>query len=296
MSIYYLTAFREGRHEAWRYVATLALVIWLFISVSFAVTLPAVLIEGTADINQFHPLTLLVISMLPFPLGGLLGLALGIRLFHRRSLLTLINPSGRMAWSRMVLSLGLWLVLCGLGDFILWLIQPSNYVWAFQWERFWPYALVALVLIPFQTSTEELLFRGYLTQWIGRGRRSLWLPLILPNLIFALLHGLNPEVQTYGAWLTLPLYFAIGLLLSWVTLKSGGLELALGLHAANNYYAALLVTFPGSALPSPALIQMRTYNPLLGLVTFLAMAGIYLIIISQLNLVPPLSQSEAAAR
>ncbi len=272
----YLSTAREGRHETWRYIATLALVIWLFISVSLMASLVAVILTGTTDLTDFSPLLVLVIAMLPFPLGGLLGLVIGLRLFHHRSLLSLINPAGRVRWAYLWRSFGLWLLLCALIDLILWLIHPSNYIWAADWSRFLPYALLATLLIPFQTSTEELIFRGYLTQWIGRSRLGLWATLILPNLIFALLHGLNPEVQTYGAWLTLPLYFGIGLVLSWATLQSGGLEYALGMHAANNFYAALVVTFPASALPSPALIQMRTYDPVVGLIAFILMAVIYL--------------------
>ncbi|WP_299030343.1 type II CAAX endopeptidase family protein [uncultured Thermanaerothrix sp.] len=277
----YLSAAREGRHETWRYIATLALVIWLFISVSFGASLVAVILTGTTDLNAFPPLLLLILAMLPFPLGGLLGLVIGLRLFHRRSLLSLINPAGRVRWAFLWRSFGLWLLLCALSDLILWLINPTNYTWAADWSRFLPYALLAILLIPFQTSTEELIFRGYLTQWIGRSRLGFWAALVLPNLIFALLHGLNPEVQTYGAWLTLPLYFGIGLVLSWVTLQSGGLEYALGMHAANNFYAALLVTFPASALPSPALVYMRKYDPVIGLISFIIMASVYLFILSR---------------
>jgi membrane protease YdiL (CAAX protease family) len=277
----YLSTAREGRHEAWRYVATLALVIWLFISVSFFFSIIAVILTGSTDLNAFPPLLLLVIALLPFPLGGLLGLIIGLRLFHHRPLLALINPAGRVRWAYFWRSFDLWLILCGLSDVILWLINPSNYTWAADWPRFLPYAAAAILLIPLQTSTEELIFRGYLTQWIGRSRLGYWGTLILPNLVFAALHGLNPEVQTYGAWLTMPLYFGIGVVLSWATLHSGGLEYALGMHAANNLYAALLVTFPASALPSPALVHMRTYDPVIGLISFVIMAAVYLFILSR---------------
>jgi len=265
----YLSTAREGRHETWRYIATLALVIWLFISVSLMASLVAVILTGTTDLQ-----------CPPTPAGA----------GYRHAAISAGRPPGaghRIAPVSSPLSafahqpcgaptLGLPLAL-------LWLvaasvrIDRSNFYGssilpitsgAADWSRFLPYALLATLLIPFQTSTEELIFRGYLTQWIGRSRLGFWATLILPNLIFALLHGLNPEVQTYGAWLTLPLYFGIGLVLSWATLQSGGLEYALGMHAANNFYAALVVTFPASALPSPALIQMRTYDPVVGLIAF----------------------------
>jgi len=133
-----------------------------------------------------------------------------------------------------------------------------------------------MLLVPIQTSTEELVVRGYLTQWVGRYSRSIWLPLILPSLLFMLLHGLNPEVTAYGSLLTLPLYLSTGLLLGWVTLKSGGLEMALGLHAANNIYATLMVTFPNTALPSPALFTVQVYDPVIALVQQAVVMALYL--------------------
>ena len=107
-----------------------------------------------------------------------------------------------------------------------------------------------------QTSTEEFIFRAYLPQGITRFTPRFWLPWIIPAVVFGLLHSLNPEVDTYGFILTIPFYIGFGLLLGWITLRSRSLELALGLHLANNLYASLIVTFPGSALPScPFTIQ-----------------------------------------
>jgi hypothetical protein len=64
-----------------------------------------------------------------------------------------------------------------------------------------------------------------------------------------------------------------------VTLQGEGLEAALGLHAANNLYGVLLVTYPDAAFPAPALISMKTMNPALGLVALVISAVIYLVLL-----------------
>ena len=154
--------------------------------------------------------------------------------------------------------------------------MPGNYAWSFNLASFLPFAILSLLLIPIQSSTEELIFRSYLMQGFGLLSRRPWLPLGISSIAFALLHIANPEVMSYGLGTMMAFYLSMGLLLGWVTLRSGGLEAALGLHAANNLYAALFVTFPGSALPSPALFTMLAYDPILSLGIFFAMAVLYL--------------------
>ncbi|GIV63271.1 MAG: CPBP family intramembrane glutamic endopeptidase [Chloroflexota bacterium] len=282
----YLLASQQGRNEAWRYIVVVLAVIVVTFGVQIAASIPFILIEGTSDILQFSPLSLLILTMLPFPFAGLTVLA-GVALFHQRPIKTIFRPTGPFQWRRMFLSGLVWFALSAAADVVLAQLQPGNYVWNFNPLEFLPYFIFAILLIPLQTSTEELLFRGYLTQWLGRYARGLWLPLLLPSFLFMLLHGANPEVGTYGLWFTMPFYFGIGLLLSWVTLRSEGLELALGLHAANNLYAALVVTFPGSAIPSPALFRIQTYDAAAGLAVFAVMAVLYLLVMNGLRLTRP---------
>ena len=282
----YLNAARQGRNEVWRYGVVILAVVVVTFTVQIAASIPFILIEGTTDIFQFSPLSLLILTMLPFPFAGL-TVFLGVAFLHQRPLKSLFRPVGAFQWNRLILSAGVWFALSACADVVLAVLQPGNYVWNFNLMEWLPYFLVALLLIPLQTSTEEILFRGYLAQWMGRFGKGLWLPLLVPSILFMLLHGANPEVGTYGLWFTMPFYLGIGLLLGWVTLRSEGLELALGLHAANNLYAALVVTFPSSAIPSPALFRIQTYDPAAGLITFAVMAVIYLLVMNGLRLTRP---------
>jgi membrane protease YdiL (CAAX protease family) len=123
-------------------------------------------------------------------------------------------------------------------------------------------------------TAEELVFRGYLAQAFGRvwGPSAAWW---IPGALFGLLHGFNPEVGAYGLALMLPVYIGMGLILGWVTLRTGGLEAALGMHLANNLYGTLFVTAPVSALPAPALFRIQTYDAAVSLIAFLGSALLY---------------------
>ncbi|MEN4010731.1 MAG: DUF2207 domain-containing protein [Bellilinea sp.] len=265
----------QGNNQVWRYIVIILAVIFVTLAVQIAAAIPFILIEQTSDITQFPPLSLLIVALVPFPFAGMTVLA-GVRWLHGRPVKTLFRPAGRFEWGRLITSAALWFGMLALGDVVLSILQPGNYRWTFDPLQSLPYFVIALLLLPLQTTTEEIIFRGYLTQWMGGLGRSPWLALIVPSVLFALLHGANPEVGKYGFWLTMPFYLGIGLLLGWITLRSQGLEHALGLHAANNLYAAIFVTFPSSAIPSPAFFTIREYDPLTGLVVFAIMAVVYL--------------------
>lgn len=279
MTNQFLDQATKGRNEVWRYVLTMIALIVAAIVSQIIVLLPVMLRLGISDINQFDSLPLLLVTMAPFPVM-MLVLFGAVKFLHRRSPKTLITPNSKIDWKKLLFSAIVWFLLSGVSDVVFWSLNPGNYAWSFDWQRFLPYFLVSVVLIPIQTSTEELIFRGYMAQWLGRYSRRFILPIVLPAFIFMLLHGVNPEVLQYGAWLTLPFYFGIGLLLGWITLRSQSLELALGIHLANNLYASLMVTFPGSALTSPAIFSVKTYDPALGLIGFVVMAVLFLLILS----------------
>lgn len=271
----YLAQAKVGRNDFWRYLLVNGAVIGVSIVVSVVLVMAAFLVEGTLDYRQFSPLTMLLAAMLPFPFA-LLTLWIGVRFLHGRSMRSLLTVAPHIQWRRFLFSALVWFVVSGLVEGVLSLLQPGNYQFSFNLERSLPYFLVALILIPLQTSTEELIFRGYLPQSLGLLTSGIWLPWIVPAIVFGLLHGMNPEVGLYGMALMLPSYILMGLLLGWITLRSQGLELALGLHLANNLYAGLMVTFPGSSLTSPAIFSIREFDVLAATVGLLVSMAVYL--------------------
>jgi membrane protease YdiL (CAAX protease family) len=133
-------------------------------------------------------------------------------------------------------------------------MHPENYVFNFKLIPFLILVLIAIVLVPLQTSFEEYLFRGYLMQGIGVLCKNRWLPLIITSVTFGLLHIANPEIEKLG-YILLVHYIGTGFFLGIITLMDEGLELALGFHAANNLFTALLVTADWTAFQTNSILR-----------------------------------------
>jgi uncharacterized protein len=105
--------------------------------------------------------------------------------------------------------------------------------------------LTAVVVAPV---TEELTFRGVLLKaFHKRGRRTI---MVLTSLVFAAFHtlGLDPERLLQAAAVVLPQLFLVGLVLAWITLRTGRLGPAIFIHSGFNLLAALVFLLPPELL------------------------------------------------
>lgn len=186
--------------------------------------------------------------------GGIIGLYFVAKWIHKQTLISLINPFGKIRWSRFFFSFGLWAAVVVFTTLVDYVLHPTDYVLNVDWPSFLLLVLFAGVMLPIQTSCEELIFRGYLMQGFGNLARNRWFPLLMTSLIFGGLHILNPEVDKMG-YSILIYYIGTGLLLGLFTLLDDGLELALGFHAANNLVGALLVTSSWSVFQTHSLLK-----------------------------------------
>ena len=184
--------------------------------------------------------------------GGLMALLIGVKFIHKRPIKTVITSRKTIDWKRFWVAFTLWGTVAFLITFTGIYLSPDTYTWNFRPVPFFTLLAISLVLLPLQTSFEELLFRGYLMQGFGTWFRNRWLPLILTSVIFGLLHSANPEVEKLG-YISMVFYIGTGLFYGIVTLMDEGTELALGLHAINNIVAAVFVTTDWAALQTDAL-------------------------------------------
>jgi membrane protease YdiL (CAAX protease family) len=166
----------------------------------------------------------------------------------------LINPFGSIRWSRFFFAFGLWASVVVITTSLDYLLHPTDYVFNLNWPSFILLVLVAGVMLPLQTSCEELIFRGYLMQGFGNLAGNKWFPLLLTSLIFGGMHIFNPEVEKMG-YSILIYYIGTGLLLGIFTLLDDGIELAMGFHAANNLIGALLVTSSWSVFQTHSILK-----------------------------------------
>jgi hypothetical protein len=92
-----------------------------------------------------------------------------------------------------------------------------------------------------------------LMQGIGVLCKNKWVPLVITSVLFGLLHIANPEIDKLG-YILLVHYIGTGFFLGIITLMDEGLELALGFHAANNLFTALLVTADWTAFQTNSVL------------------------------------------
>lgn len=190
-----------------------------------------------------------LVSFIPLFVFTILAYRLILNLPIRRLFTSRDSYSWRSTWVGFA-SMTAILLLSGGSDILL---NPDSYEWSWNLRAFLPYLFVAFTLLPIQTTSEEVFFRGWLQQWFDNGERKIWSVSFFGGLIFAAPHMANPEVAGNDLLLPLISYGATGFMLSWVTFRYKSLEIAIGAHFANNLLAALFVSTEDSALPSVSL-------------------------------------------
>ena len=185
---------------------------------------------------------------------GLIALFFVNKYLHKQTLKNLTTARQKVDWKRFWFMFILWGTLSISLVMIDYYTFPEHYEINYKLIPFLILSIIAIVMIPLQTSFEEYLFRGYLMQGIGVTAKNKWLPLILTSVGFGLLHGANPEIEKLG-WTLMIYYIGTGFFLGVMTLMDDGLELALGFHAANNLFTALLITSDWSAFQTHSILK-----------------------------------------
>ena len=196
---------------------------------------------------------------------------------HNQSILSLITARNRVDYYKIFFSFMLWGSISTLMVFFDYWMSPEDFTWNFKPLTFLTLFLISIVMIPLQTSLEEIIFRGYLLQGFGVLFKNRWMPLLTTSTLFGLLHLWNPEIDKLGIHL-IWYYIGTGLFLGLITLMDEGLELALGFHAANNLVTALLVTASWTAFQTESLL-IDNSEPSLGVELILTLLLIYPLIV-----------------
>ena len=196
---------------------------------------------------------------------------------HNQSILSLITARNRVDYNKIFFSFMLWGSVSTLMVFFDYWMSPEDFTWNFKPLTFLILFLISIVMIPLQTTLEEIIFRGYLLQGFGVLFKNRWMPLLTTSTLFGLLHLWNPEIDKLGIHL-IWYYIGTGLFLGLITLMDEGLELALGFHAANNLVTALLVTASWTAFQTESLL-IDNSEPTLGVELILTLLLIYPLIV-----------------
>lgn len=266
-----------GRTDVSSYVLTVCLIL---LGYGFLGSLPLLIdlrLSGS-DLNDVMSIEhmarilgknrLLVHLLLPF-VFIFAALYVGITRFHKRNFLSVLTSAPHFRWKRFFTAFSLWwglMLAFVLFDFFMGNELKLN----LDINKFIPLVIISFLLIPIQTTAEEVLFRGYLAQALYRKIGSYLHVIITTSAFFALMHAFNPEVATLGYGI-LSYYFLTGVFLAVMTIMDDGMELSMGYHAANNVFTAIMITNNWQAFQTDA-VFLDTSTPHFGLDSIITLA------------------------
>lgn len=268
----------DAKNQIWRYIVLLILV---FIIGNTIGGLPLGIIVGIAAVTSNS--TIAPKNMMDFEAYGvdqnlafaallfvfaasLIGFILLLRPFHKRTLKGVINGGYSFRWNNFSMGFLVWSAFLIVSILLSLLIEPENMKLQFDIKKFIPLFFITLLMVPLQTTFEEVIFRGYLMQGLATKTRSRFWSMLIISLAFGFMHIANPEVKEFGFFLTMPQYIIMGLLLGIVSVLDDGIEVAIGIHAANNMLNALFITYSASAFQTPSLFVVENISPLADLI------------------------------
>lgn len=185
--------------------------------------------------------------------AGLLVLLLWMVLWERRSFWS-AGMRGPGGLRRFVAGFGIGLVWLSIPIVALWIAGSYRVGTSEHTVSGGSAVLLVLATVPIwivQGSTEEILIRGYLFQWHGWKLRP-WLAIAITSAVFALAHlDFHPIVLANLA--------LAGVLFTFLSLATGSIWLACGLHAAWNLTQGNIFGLPVSGLPRD--VALLTLGP-----------------------------------
>jgi hypothetical protein len=249
------------KYDFWRYLIGVVIIIIAVIAGQVPLGV-AVLLEGgyeMVNMTEMQMLQLLDSNLSLFLIllsfaAGLGAIFFVVKVLHSQPITALTTSRKKIDWGRFFFAFGLVAIFAIATTLVDYYSNPQDYVVNFQPKPFFIMLVIAVIMIPLQTSFEEYLFRGYLMQGIGTLFKNRWSPLIITSLVFGSLHFFNPEVTKLGN-IIMFYYIGTGFLLGIMTLMDDGMELALGFHAGNNLITAVLVTADWTAFQTNSILK-----------------------------------------
>lgn len=257
----YIDFWSKGRFEVSRILLTLFLIFSayflgsLFLSIDLAINHPnfTVLSDGS-----FKEIALLLgknrfflLMMLPFSLV-FFTLLICLTKIHKLPLIAVFTSRKTFDWKRFFIAFTWWSLMV-VAFTSIELLLHKNFQLVFNAQKFFTLFLLSIILLPLQTSSEELIFRGYILQGIKKRTGSILTSILISGLMFGMMHISNPEIAKIGYHILI-YYITVGVVLGAIVYYDSGLELSLGFHAANNLITALLITADWQAFQTDAII------------------------------------------
>jgi membrane protease YdiL (CAAX protease family) len=284
---------RGPAHRAWRPLLSITLTVvvaLILVTVCAVVGFFVLMLSGTIDLTDptildSQALTARLMDEPVMFLANNLGLAgfipaamLGVYAGHGWRPGWLASVTGRMRWGWLAISAGivtviylLWVSVMALVDGGMSLSGGRNVA---------ALIIITLLTTPLQAAGEEYLFRGVLTQAIGSWLRPPIVAVLVSGLstavMFAILHSVGVP-QNLWLWLG---RFTFGLVASYLTWRTGGLESAIAFHTVNNLTAMIPAILVGSLGETVSVSSTALSSTLLDL-TLMAITTVVLVLVAK---------------
>ena len=252
----YLTIARQGRNAWWRSLLRLILALGLTINAIILVAFPFLLVATMQEVPMptddiwmsqpgwFFGVTAAVTTLMT------LGLIVAIPALHQRPWRTVMNSQGPIRWRRIAQGWGVWLGVMLLSIALFAVFDRDRYTvqvtsgWLWRW-------IPTLLVMPLLALMPSLVY-GYLLQGLGllipRPVRLTAVMAVLIGLFNVVSSPTPPTVWDWGFGLITVGFFV------WTILQDRGLELLIGLQAANMLVTLQIVRSPDTTPTFPALL------------------------------------------
>lgn len=245
-----------GKSAGWRYLLGVPLIVifWIVFGCIIILLVDPAFTKGGAIPHDFLYFIALDLSFIPV----IVGTALAIRFLHGRSFYSLLSASVPFRWKNVFYGFAIWFAGSILQHSVALLFDRNNYQLTFSFDVLWQLPL--LILLTFiQSGSEELLYRGYILQGTSLISKNIFVLCCINGFLFALPHLGNAEVVG-NMILGFFTHFGFGFLWALTTIKSAGLELALGGHVANNVFSSSLVNYKDRTIPTASVFTIQSVN------------------------------------
>lgn len=234
--------------------------------------------EANFEFIGINPLVDFLFSHL-FSFGLFIGIWIAMKTIHKRTILSLVTFSNHLDWKQIFFGFRLYFLLFAGFTLLDFLMFSNHYQWNdVNWSEFTLLFFIVLLLVPLQTTAEELFFRGFLLQWIAKKIKNPYGLSLIMALLFGLVHFSNPEMEQSVMLIGLEYVFA-GFVFTLISAQLGSSELSIGAHAANNMFIAWFIANENSINGAiPSLFKVVEENSVISLIGSMGILSIFYLV------------------
>ncbi len=208
----------------------------------------------------------------------LLPVFLAVLAIHGRSWLSLLTASRRFRWSQAMASFAVVLLLFSAALGVRRLIWPEDVNFVLDPYPFLVFLPLVLIVLPLQVLSEEVLFRGYLLQLVGRFCARPLVIVLLPAALFCAGHLKSDPLTLIGIWELLN-FGLFSIYVTYLALACDGIEHSFGVHLGANFYTYLVQGYEDGQNPVPTLFIASGMGFALAVTTIVAVLSLHYLLV-----------------